>query len=493
MDLIERYSYKDPEVANKLHAMYSGREMQHTLDHFSEQFKQLQKLFPNKTEKKLCSHIRHWQRTMDPSTRFATVLASAVPTSELTYQEIHEMYKKSSEIKPVMDIVKQMTIPGSMASTIEYAKANKHKKFPEAGIHSFNIRTYANPMDIMFNPTFAKDLVALVPHWCKKSISESEGEKLLQLFVKKHGRWPTSRKDQWVLPTNHPLAQLQKLGYKIEPNLFYYMKKHKPDQLLVLAEMQLEKGIMPEGTILSKLAYNQPKKLEKLKEKYQDVFLKANYQSVKKEIATSSLAEIKKTPSAVGKFDMELLTTWEKIEHITDKWRFNDVDSYVTKVDGHTRMVVGNSLKFINAKYKFNNNKIILAEVDRIRNKIKKKIPAIVKIYTDRKKLSSKEARDYVYKIKYDNVAKEVFAKILKHMKQGVEYRHIDKKIKLSYLRQLKARPNLAIDIKKANPDWVNLKWIAQQIKLLAKEKARKKREEKRKKRMKEKGNAKKK
>ena len=470
---IERYSFTTSERANALHSQYSGTWGENLLDKFPTQWQEAKKRYPHKKPKKLFSHLRHWVRLLDPSMQYATVLADASVGNPIDYTSQYKFFNKHLP-KDQIEWIQSMTMPGRMLSTIQYAVANKDRTYPKRGIYSQCIEVHTNPFSEWYHPTFTKDLLKIAPHWCKHTISEEEGKELLEHFIKVNKRMPESRQDKWLLPKSHPLIDLQKHGYKIEPNLYYFYKRVKPKQNLIIAEMYMKKGKMPPNNLMDKLKYNNKEQLQKLWKKYPNVY-KQTHEGRKK--FNQSLEDIKKNPECVSKMDLKNLQAWQDAEKIMNTFKFNDVETYLLKCPTKVKNKLANTLKNIDSQYPYMKSKIIRQEITKIRKQLCDRFPEIIDTY--RKANTGELTEKFVSEAK----AKHTFQTMQNYIKKKVPFLEVPRRVKLSYSRHLSKKSELAKTII-TNKNWLDTKWIGQQRRIMNKLWKAKRRQERKKERL---------
>lgn len=441
IEIIQRYNFHSKEFADYQHDYQLRSGDAHWKRH-PEKFEQIFQLAPNVDKETMRKDIHKWIRLFDPNMLYCSQPAYGGPGPIISYKQIQAVGFNGVPAE-VKDIVYSMTVGGMMYECIQYALKNKHLVRTERNYHSQMIEMYAIPGRPWYNKKFAEDLYAIVPKWARYKMSDEETRIFLSLFVQRHKRLPNSRNDRWVIPHNHDLHELIALNFDISPNPFQFTRKNKGDQVfLAQAEQELKNGKIPSNQ--DWLKYNHLVQWNKWMKQYPKVY----EQTRKYKLENNILSEKSKKP----------LRNWRIVHDLLFKTDTLTVQQYVYWPTAD-KSIVGNHLKLIDAKMPFSHDTIV-ADIQKIKNKIKKHRSDIVNLYA-KKHANKKIIGDILQK----NHAHKQQEQLL-HLAKTSKTRPANKSLAYAlsaYTRSNTKWPTFNKKIRQLRPDWFDLKIIGRQ------------------------------
>lgn len=441
-----KYLYNNTAVANKLHQVYRGTysEMlsKHLDDgHYQQDFDQLCGMFANADRLQLKYALIKWVRVFDPNMLHCSYNADESHGKITTYKQIQDVWQLP---KPAQEIVLGLTFSGQMQRCIEYAKQNKTLANP-SDLFSSYIEKFTKPTSDWFHLQFTKDLAKIChPNWLKCTLSNTqEQQDLLSIWLKKHRGQVPNQRDVWVVPKGHPLEIYAKLNFKILPSPGKVWKKFGSlNQAISMMLVDVKQGIKPARW--DQFKYNNPIEAEKLEQQYPEILTKSKW--LKENL----------TPSQQEKVDK-----WNKVADLV----LNDVDDYTLMKNMNTedRSLVGNHLKMLDKKMRFDSTKVKNL-IFPIIEKIKTHRPTLYKLYCHTKlDTKANTLDDWLRDIEARRTQDEYIAMKDKSWEDLTQ----EQRYQISaFVRKGSRYPDFAKRIKKLRPDWFDAKRRKQIIRM---------------------------
>jgi hypothetical protein len=447
IEIIQRYNFHSKEFADYQHN-YQLRSGDGHWKRHPEKFEQIFQLAPNVDKETMRKDIHKWIRLFDPNMLYCSEPAYGGPGPIISYKQIQAVGFNGVPAE-VKDIVYSMTVGGMMYECIQYALANKHRDRSERNYHSQMIEMHAIPGRPWYNKKFAEDLYAIVPKWARYTMSDEEARDLLSLFVQRHKRLPNTLKDSWVIPHNHPLHELVRLKFWFSENPFGFTKKSKGHQpFLSQAEQELKNGKIPSNQ--DWLKYNHLDQWNKWMKQYPKVYEQTREYKLKN-----------KNPSKLAK---NPLKNWQNVNDLLFKTDKLTVQQYL---DWSTddKSIVGNHLKLIDAKMPWAHETVV-ADIQKIKNKIKKHRADIVNLYMKTNQPSNTSNLRSQVKYDYSNIKKQqLLLKLAETSVQRPEDNSLNCAL-ASFTRKNTRFPDFNKKIRRLRPEWFDLKIIGRYQKI---------------------------